>query len=416
MFSLKMFSLMTRVQMKMMKITCQKNAFFSSVFTIKQNPLKGKSGLINISKKHKCEDLEVNLDQDESMRMEEYDKIMIDLSNKAIQESNYHQTMMKLLDICLYMSKYAEYMEGWEHILVYFENNFEKLNNQDFLSFFNGFTSLRVRGSTDDMWGRPIRNLIHNRTDIPNIDFLRNIVHLPMINYFVETPELVDEMLNKISSMNLSNSEEVLYATSFLSEMNLDVSHNLWTQLQDRFSQAVNVNERSNYLDFINASNSVAYTSGIGINGYGNSVQTFKNSFFNQINRLNVQVVITVTNKLAECGQFNENELGQVLNNISKSVSDLHPLVDSKLKLTLIITCLRSPTFQVSLAQNKYPNFNAPSKELIEAFERDYNQVKDKGYLALIELYRGFEVALNEDISERDFLNYEESRKLQFDL
>ena len=70
---------------------------------------------------------------------------------------------------------------------------------------------------------------------------------------------------------------------------------------------------------------------------------------------------------------MNENELGQVLNVISKSVSDLHPWVDSKLRLTLIIACMRSPTFQVSLAQNKYPNFNAPSKELVESLERDYN-------------------------------------------
>ena len=68
--------------------------------------------------------------------MEEYDKIMIELKNSGITETNYHSTMLKLLDICNFMSKYAEYMEGWDYLITYFETNFEKINDQDFLRFF----------------------------------------------------------------------------------------------------------------------------------------------------------------------------------------------------------------------------------------------------------------------------------------
>ena len=90
--------------------------------------------------------------------------------------------------------------------------------------------------------------------------------------------------------------------------------------------------------------------------------------------------IIEVLNKLVECGKINEDEFISVLKIISSSAKNLHPLMDARLKLSILIFCVNHPNIHNSLSQNKISNFSAPSGQIVEIFEREYNEAKGKGF------------------------------------
>ena len=406
-----MFSLITK---RCLKFSFLSRSLFSNLFKYKL-PSPILNSLV-YSRNKLFSSVQVSLSQEEAMRMEEYDKIMIELKNSSITETNYHSTMLKLLDICNFMSKYAEYMEGWDYLITYFETNFEKINDQDFLRFFKVFTFLRVKGSTDDMWSGPVRNLINSRPNITNIDFLNNIIDLSVIDHFMESKELIDQVIVKILDMNLSNMEEVINAVCFLSVIKLDKTHSLWLDLNEKLSHNFKFYEKNKQIDFITAATALSYAVGNQIEGYTEHIETLRKAYFEQINRFNVMTIIEVSNKLVECGKINEDEFISVLKIISSSAKNLHPLMDARLKLSILIFCVNHPNIHNSLSQNKISNFSAPSGQIVEIFEREYNEAKGKGFNNVINFLRDFESSLNDEIKNTNFLNYEEAKKFRVDI
>ena len=76
---------------------------------------------------------QVYLSQNEALLMNEHDRIMIQIENNAIPESNMKTVIQELTNYCASLSQYKDYMRGWTFIANHFSKNVEKYSNEEFI-------------------------------------------------------------------------------------------------------------------------------------------------------------------------------------------------------------------------------------------------------------------------------------------
>ncbi len=112
----------------------------------------------NFSSKAESAEDEILLSQGEALLMNEHDRICILLTNNSIAKENIINFINELLEICLKIKKYANYMQGWEILLKFVSQNLNNFNNTDFLKFIDALGTVIM--PNESFWKSVANNML----------------------------------------------------------------------------------------------------------------------------------------------------------------------------------------------------------------------------------------------------------------
>jgi len=393
---------------------------FSSIFKpAKQYPI---ASLTKISKKfqqttNETEEEPMTLDPEDSMAYDEYEQILILLNNNQVQEANFHQTMIKMMNLHKNLGKYREYLEGWTTLVPYVEKNYEKFSHHDLTFFIEALSYFEVTFQEKDTWRNVIKHYCQ-RQSLSAQDFAKitnNLVYIIRgVPYGKELLE--NDIVPKIEFFGFNNLHESLQCMGFLAVAKFDPSHKIWKTFAEKWGNSFELTDKNKQSEFVNSAFVFSYGVGNKISGYDALLEKFKVSFFDYLNTLKNVTIVMVVTCLIECNSINDSQLSQALTMISPNVEDLPLILDARLKTDLLVYCLHHPDFHKRLGSKQIGKFPAPSDELLRNFEKHYNAAKQGGFNEVTNFYRTFEATINDEIKHYNVRERKEQQKFDIDV
>lgn len=180
---------------------------------------------------------DVLLTQSEALLMNEHDRICILFSSNAISKENLLNFINELLDICMKLSKFARYMQGWDILSKFLVQNINNMNTRDFLRFVEGFGA--VLYPDNGLWNKIFENMLNR--DLKSEEFLKVLY---IVSRYKQDEQSIEKLCEHI---------KILFSNNFFSDKPNKQSFNKTQKSQE----ATNNDAADKSLTFLNNSNSL---------------------------------------------------------------------------------------------------------------------------------------------------------------
>lgn len=317
----------------------------------------GKINLLKFSSKkfsQEYEEKEVLLSLEESLLMNDHDRICILLSSNSINKDNIINVFKELLEICRKLIKYHYSMQGWELVNKFFLQNLINFSNDEFTLFLEGLGEISFN---QDFVNKVSENFL--KRDFKPEDLIKNLIIFSRnnlsTNFWVELLNLVGKYeyfsesipqeKNNGYSLNFSNS--IIITNAILPNFILNYETN--KEIKSFVDQLVN-----KFLAYIS-----------------------KDNLFISLSKKDIIIILRIFGHLSNWEEFKENKNfpKESMENFLKYVFDFISAMknDSK-KINLIIILFLMMNKINSLYENKN------EENLINVFmliAKDYKKADD---------------------------------------
>ena len=158
-----MFTIYGSLLFKSFRRVAPKLNFFPKFSFVKTNNL-----FKALQKKSFSEEKTFHLDQSEAYLWNEHDRMVVQLNSNVVPMTALPKFMKELLEICIVLNKYRDYVKGWDYAAKFFHENLKNFTNED-LYFYISAMALNNYPATISNFYSDIGKEVLSRTLDKNI-------------------------------------------------------------------------------------------------------------------------------------------------------------------------------------------------------------------------------------------------------
>jgi hypothetical protein len=164
------------------------------------------------------------LNQQEAYMMNEHDRMIVQLTSSVVPMTALPKFMRELLEICFMLSKYKDYVKGWDLVAKFLVQNLKNFTNEDLEFYVGVFCLTRYEGSSADFWsvvGQEILTRSLGKQSVMNL-----------INFFVIAEcmevEFITKMVRKLETFELKDYNDFILLAGDLGHVNYPAEDPIW--------------------------------------------------------------------------------------------------------------------------------------------------------------------------------------------
>jgi len=308
------------------------------------------------------------LTDQEALLYNEHDHNVLLLKSNSVPTKDKKLFMNELLLICFDLSKYKNYLRGWDYLEDYFKNNMEKLNNEEFFNYIEKFSIIKL-DIGEELWIKAFENFLGRKA---SKSYFLNLVECFSFLLSEKTQnKFYGDIIKKIKNENIElNSNEYLVILSNAGWNLNTISESYWKDLKTYEKYDFNLCSDTAIINLVNLSYRIKLNK---VNKGDQLYNSFKDYVMANIHNLSLFT-------LPYLFQLYVFMNDMTMENASKTciiIGSSYKMFPTNLKVdfmcALLEACYLFPKLREQLSHNKtlLSNFHIPSQDVCDKYKKE---------------------------------------------
>ena len=390
---------------KMSKINSLKTFNNSSNF----NKFSYTSAFKNFSESQQSNERTFYFTEQEAYSMNEHDSMIVQLDSGSVPLTTLPKFMKELAEYCFLLSKYKEYLKGWNYVSNFFYSNLTNFTNEDF-KFYTAILSYTLyNGNQEDFWEKISTEFTRRTWDKSTFLELINCFNIVKVTGHSFWKTVVD----KLQNYSLDNFREYVLITAILGTVEYTAEDPIWATLLSKLENEEIKEETFDLAMVMRAAVSIKERLPERKTGFYDKI---KRHFEDNFNSFSPDALYSILNEYIKLFEPNGEEVSKYVILISDKIGAANDSMRFGFIHQLLILCNTYSEIIPTLNQNKHilPNtFAIPTQEMVRDYakalnEAIYNPINtekgDETYYKFWEKYAEI-LGLNVDFAKEMLIN-----------
>jgi hypothetical protein len=308
------------------------------------------------------------LSEHEAYLLNEHDRMVVQLTNNVVGSPSLPKFMKELVEICYLLSKYKEYIKGWNYVTKFFSDNLKNFSNDELLFYVGIFSLTNIYAGKIEFW-QPIGDEILNRS-------LNKESTLKLINYFslcgYNNKDFWTAILRKANSFDLKEYKELIQLAGDLNTVtfveNDPIYENILSKLENQEIKilsdlpATYILRAANLLKERTNRNSVLY-------------ENVKDFFLKNFRSIQSEFIGIFCEEFVKLSPPNTTDLVNLITQAIPHLSNASKYAKYEFYHVIMRWCVKYPDLISALNTQKLANFNVPTQQMVSEFDKLQNDI-----------------------------------------
>lgn len=354
---------------------------FKSPFNFKtptsfSSSLRSKFGLSSIKffSESTAEGPKLFLTQQEAYILNEHDRMLIQLNSNSVPLTVMPKFMKELAQYCYSLSKYKQYIKGWQYVAKFFSENLKNFTNEELFTYLFIFAYTKYLGENYPRFWDEVCEEVLSRT-LNKEDYLDFLKALNLVEY--KNQDVVSKLVSKLDSYTMDYTDNLRLGV-YLESLYDNKSDPIWEKILSAVENKDIVLEKlptAFIFNFVNVMKThVSRDSPL----YAKVDQFYHQNF----NSLHPEDALAVNIAYVSLNKFSTEELADIIVQTVRKIVNATEYSRFYYYTTILHWCVNHPKLIDALLAHKdsFPgNFVIPTKSLVNDFADLVNQISSQG-------------------------------------
>jgi hypothetical protein len=359
-------------QIKFFTLNMYNQRFLNMKFLPFSSQVTNKLAYSKSNKKFSGTRQKIYLNQQEAYILNEHDRMCVQLSSNSVPMTNLPKFMRELTEYCYLLSKYKEYIKGWNYIFTFYSQNLSNFSIED-LEFYVEIFSV-TNYYEEKLWMNTLEEILKRPLDKQRV--LSFLLKLSLTNFRYD--EIFSRFARKVEEfeLNYEDSLALSYCFGILYENKNDP---IWERLLSNLENSeIIINKKSTLSALLNSV--IIFKRQVNRDSpfYGKVIDYFNNNF----DSIHPEDVVYSTMYFTEITSPNSEEIVRLIVRSLEKMTSASEFAKFFFYKNVLNWCVKDVSIITALnsAKNLLPSdFIIPTTNLIKDYDQFDSKMKELG-------------------------------------